>query len=187
VKPKNQNLAILPEGLKPGGKLPVVYHPEYNISFYGLEKIHPFDAGKWGKIFDILMSSGLLSATNFHMPREATKEQLLLVHSQSYLNKLKFCVILEVFLGYFYASGPTFQLTRERANRSAGAVCTWQAAGLALDHGWAIHLGGGFHHASADHGGGFCCYADITLAIQTLRGQGRISRAMIVDLDAHQA
>lgn len=27
-------------------------------------------------------------------------------------------------------------------------------------------LGGGFHHCSSDKGGGFCAYADITLAIK---------------------
>lgn len=26
--------------------------------------------------------------------------------------------------------------------------------------------GGGFHHCSSDRGGGFCAYADITLAIK---------------------
>ncbi|XP_008072044.1 histone deacetylase 11, partial [Carlito syrichta] len=46
---------------------------------------------------------------------------------------------------------------------------------------------GGFHHCSSDRGGGFCAYADITLAIKFLfeRVEG-ISRATIIDLDAHQ-
>ncbi|XP_064352266.1 histone deacetylase 11 isoform X4 [Camelus dromedarius] len=49
------------------------------------------------------------------------------------------------------------------------------------------HNGGGFHHCSSDRGGGFCAYADITLAIKFLfeRVEG-VSRATIVDLDAHQ-
>lgn len=29
-----------------------------------------------------------------------------------------------------------------------------------------FYLGGGFHHCSSDKGGGFCAYADITLAIK---------------------
>ena len=33
---------------------PIVYTPEYNIGFLGLEKLHPFDAGKWGKIYEFL-------------------------------------------------------------------------------------------------------------------------------------
>ncbi|XP_042147844.1 histone deacetylase 11 [Ixodes scapularis] len=188
IGPKSQDLVIRPEGLKPGTKLPVVYHPEYNISFYGLEKIHPFDAGKWGKIFDILKNSGLLNATNFHVPHEATKQELLLVHSQSYLNKLKWsayvATVTEVpFVAFLPNCMVQRRVLRPFRYQTAGTIL---AAGLALDHGWAVHLGGGFHHASANQGGGFCCYADITLAVQTLRGQGRIRRAMVVDLDAHQ-
>lgn len=61
------------------------------------------------------------------------------------------------------------------------------AGKLAVERGWAINIGGGFHHCSSDRGGGFCAYADITLAIKFLfdRVEG-ISRATIIDLDAHQ-
>ena len=56
-----------------------------------------------------------------------------------------------------------------------------------MDRGWAINVGGGFHHCSNDRGGGFCAYADITLSLNFLfeRVEG-VARAMIVDLDAHQ-
>ena len=59
---------------------------------------------------------------------------------------------------------------------------------LALEKKWAINIGGGFHHASGDSGGGFCVYADITLAVKHLRKYhgDRVQRVMIVDLDAHQ-
>lgn len=60
------------------------------------------------------------------------------------------------------------------------------AARLALEYQWAINLGGGFHHCSADKGGGFCAYADITLAIRFMQLLNLIKTAMIVDLDAHQ-
>lgn len=33
---------------------PIMYSPVYNIGFLGLEKLHPFDAGKWGRIFNYL-------------------------------------------------------------------------------------------------------------------------------------
>lgn len=33
---------------------PIIYSPEYNIGFLGLEKLHPFDAGKWGKVYGFL-------------------------------------------------------------------------------------------------------------------------------------
>lgn len=38
----------------PESKVPIVYDDIYNISFMGLEKLHPFDSCKWGRIIDIL-------------------------------------------------------------------------------------------------------------------------------------
>ena len=56
-----------------------------------------------------------------------------------------------------------------------------------MDRGWGINLGGGFHHCSAERGGGFCAYADITLAIKFLfQKNPKVKKAMIIDLDAHQ-
>ncbi|XP_077948639.1 histone deacetylase 11 isoform X3 [Gasterosteus aculeatus] len=134
----------------PRTALPIVYHPDYNITFMGLEKLHPFDAGKWGKVIHFLKEEQFVTDGNIVEALEATKEDLLVVHTQRYLNRLK-------------------------------------AAKLAVDRGWAINVGGGFHHCSSDKGGGFCAYADITLAIKFLfeRVEG-ISRATIIDLDAHQ-
>ncbi|KOB69522.1 Histone deacetylase 11 [Operophtera brumata] len=50
---------------------------------------------------------------------------------------------------------------------------------LALDRGWAINIGGGFHHCSADKGGGFCPYADITLLVRFLFNRNLADTAMI--------
>ena len=38
----------------PETRWPIVYSPRYNITFMGLEKLHPFDAGKWGKVISFL-------------------------------------------------------------------------------------------------------------------------------------
>ncbi|GBP86809.1 Histone deacetylase 11 [Eumeta japonica] len=60
------------------------------------------------------------------------------------------------------------------------------AGKLALERGWAINIGGGFHHCSGDHGGGFCPYADITLCVKMLQMHELVKNVMILDLDAHQ-
>ena len=43
---------------------PIIYSPEYNIGFLGLEKLHPFDAGKWGKVFQFLKGNCILIGYN---------------------------------------------------------------------------------------------------------------------------
>ncbi len=60
------------------------------------------------------------------------------------------------------------------------------ACRLALERGLAINLGGGYHHASAAKGGGFCVYADIPIAARIVRDEGPGRRVLVVDLDAHQ-
>ncbi|XP_067907897.1 histone deacetylase 11 isoform X3 [Heterodontus francisci] len=134
----------------PSTQWPIVYSPDYNISFLGLEKLHPFDSGKWGKIVHFLKEEKMINDETIVKAREAQEDDLLVVHTRRYLNKLK-------------------------------------AGKLAIDRGWAINVGGGFHHCSSEQGGGFCAYADITLAIKFLfeRVEG-VSKAMIIDLDAHQ-
>lgn len=61
------------------------------------------------------------------------------------------------------------------------------AGKLAIERGWSINVGGGFHHCWANKGGGFCAYADITLTIHfILNHYPNVERVMIIDLDAHQ-
>ena len=57
------------------------------------------------------------------------------------------------------------RLLEPMACASMGSV---DAACLALKNGWAINLGGGFHHATKCSGGGFCIYPDITFVTHYL-------------------
>src|SRR5687767_7894794 len=50
--------------------------------------------------------------------------------------------------------------------------------------GLAVHIGGGLHHAFANHGEGFCPFNDVAVAVRVLQRRG-IERAAIVDLDVH--
>jgi acetoin utilization deacetylase AcuC-like enzyme len=72
----------------------------------------------------------------------------------------------------------------ERSRRSAGA--TLGACREALASGCGINLAGGTHHAHRDHGAGFCVFNDAAVSIRTLLAEGRIERALVIDLDVHQ-
>jgi acetoin utilization deacetylase AcuC-like enzyme len=63
---------------------------------------------------------------------------------------------------------------------------TLAAARDALTCGIAGNLAGGTHHAFRDAGAGFCVLNDLAVAIQTLRRDGLIRRAAVIDLDVHQ-
>jgi acetoin utilization deacetylase AcuC-like enzyme len=59
------------------------------------------------------------------------------------------------------------------------------AAQLALRDNLAVNIGGGFHHAYPDHGEGFCVVHDVAVAIKRMHKDGKLTRAMTVDLDVH--
>ena len=46
-------------------------------------------------------------------------------------------------------------------------------------------MGGGFHHAHRDRGGGFCIFNDVAVAIRAQRAAGFDGRILVVDLDLH--
>uniref|UniRef100_A0A8C1LTK8 Uncharacterized protein n=1 Tax=Cyprinus carpio TaxID=7962 RepID=A0A8C1LTK8_CYPCA len=73
----------------PATCLPIVYSPEYNITFMGLEKLHPFDAGKWGKVIRFLKEEQFITDEIIVLAREASEADLLVVHTARYLNRLK--------------------------------------------------------------------------------------------------
>ena len=62
---------------------------------------------------------------------------------------------------------------------------TIQAALLALKTGWAINIGGGFHHAHKNRGGGFSFFNDYALATIELRKINPALKIYYIDLDAH--
>jgi acetoin utilization deacetylase AcuC-like enzyme len=55
-----------------------------------------------------------------------------------------------------------------------------------LETGLAANLAGGTHHAFPGHGEGFCLLNDVAVAIRVLQRDGRLRRALVVDLDVHQ-
>ena len=67
-----------------------------------------------------------------------------------------------------------------------GAGGTILTCRKALKYGLSINVGGGYHHAQSNTGGGFCFYCDVPIAIECLRREKRIKTALIVDTDAHQ-
>lgn len=172
----------------PLSKVPLIYSSSYDIAFLGIEKLHPFDSSKWGRICRFLISDGVLEKLCVVEPLEASKEDLLVVHSELYLNSLKsssnVSIIIEVPPVALLPNCLVQQKVLQPFRKQVGG--TILAAKLAKERGWAINVGGGFHHCCGDKGGGFCAYADISLCIHFAFTRLNISRVMIIDLDAHQ-
>jgi acetoin utilization deacetylase AcuC-like enzyme len=69
---------------------------------------------------------------------------------------------------------------------SLGAAGTTLAAREALRRGAAAHVGGGLHHAYADHAEGFCYLNDLAVAAGAVLHERLAERVAVVDLDVHQ-
>lgn len=171
----------------------VVYSRHYNIGFYGLERLHPFDTRKYGRVWRLLHQhfGRRLSEMKIATDRAASRDELLLVHSEAYLNKLRDSSYLARALEVPIVSRtPGWLVDRHVLKPMRWATRgTMQAAEAALDEGLAVNLSGGYHHAKPDEGEGFSIYADIGIAVASLRKQGRLSptdRFVYVDTDAHQ-
>uniref|UniRef100_A0A1I8PM92 Histone deacetylase 11 n=1 Tax=Stomoxys calcitrans TaxID=35570 RepID=A0A1I8PM92_STOCA len=177
------------EGNEVKPPLPIVYGKNYGVHFAKLEKLHPFDAQKGKNIKELLVKTQVVPLGKFYEPAEITKEELLHVHKEKYLRSLKWSlnvakiaeIPILVFVPNCWVQCGYLKPMRFQA---AGSI---MAGKLALEYGWAINLGGGFHHCCSYKGGGFCPYADITLLIQRVFAEeSHITQVMIVDLDAHQ-
>jgi histone deacetylase 11 len=167
--------------------IPLIYHPAYNITAFGLERLHPFDSRKYRRIHDSLVSRGLRRPRDFARPRPATRADLLAVHSPDYLRSLRspeiLARILEVpVVRRLPAWAIDWRILRPMRYATGGTVL---ACRLALERGIAVNLGGGYHHAAAGWGGGFCVYADAPLAAKLLHDEGKVGKVLVVNLDAH--
>jgi histone deacetylase 11 len=171
----------------------VVYSRHYNIGFFGLERLHPFDSRKYGRAWKCLRRrfGAVLRQIWVRPPRPVRREELLTVHQQDYLNRLrqpKYAASALEVPQLRYAPSWLIDWCVLRPMRWA-TMGTVVAARECLRHGFVVNLGGGYHHAKPGGGEGFCIYSDIALAIHFLRHEGLLAaddRVAYVDLDAHQ-
>jgi len=156
----------------------LIYHDGYDLNLGA----HVFPSQKYRMIRDKLLEEGVATQDDFLAPQPATDEDVLRVHSQDYVYKLKNGSLSR-----------TEEMRLEVPYSKKLIEACWLAAGgsilaarRALQDGWAANIGGGFHHACPDHGEGFCVIHDVAIAIRRLQFDGAIERAMVVDTDVHQ-
>jgi acetoin utilization deacetylase AcuC-like enzyme len=149
---------------------------------------HVFRTAKYRQVRERLLASGTAPPEAFLLPRPRGKPLLELVHSREYLEDL-------AFLRWTPRTASSeLPLTGEIVAWFETAVAgTATATELALVRGAALHVGGGFHHAFADHAEGFCYLNDTAVAARAALGDGgeppsgrRVHTVSVVDVDVHQ-
>jgi acetoin utilization deacetylase AcuC-like enzyme len=137
----------------------IVYHPKYESHYVTASVECPERIA--------VVHAALRDSYEFVAPQPAEEEDVLLVHTQGLLEATK-----------------RDALTYEVALLAVGGAL--QAARLGLDGAPSFGLirppG---HHASPDSHWGFCFFNNMAIAIERLRTDGLINRALILDIDLH--
>jgi len=155
----------------------LVYHPRYDLNLGA----HVFPSQKFRLLYELLLREEIAAQEDIVRPDRAADEDLLRVHTREWITKLKNGTL---------TANDVMKLEVPYSPELAEAV--WLAAGgtilagqLALRDGFASNLTGGFHHAHANHGEGFCAIHDVAIAIRRLQADGLIKKAIVVDTDVH--
>ena len=155
-----------------------VYSDEYYVDMGE----HVFPIEKYRLTYAALLEQGVLQPADVVEPTHPPEEDLLLVHDPQYLAHMR--RLASMGWGFLTPDTPVSPEILDKAILAAGG--TTLAARLALERGAALHLSGGFHHAFADHGEGFCYINDVAIAIRRRQKDGDIGTAAIIDCDLHQ-
>ena len=157
----------------------IYYSPYY---YADIGEGHVFPIRKFELVRDRLLAEGTLAADEIVEPKPAAVEDLLLVHTDDYITRLRHGELTakEIRkLGLPWSES----LVRRSFHAISGTI---NAARNCLTTGVASNLAGGTHHAYPDRGEGFCVLNDIAVAIRVLQREGLARRFLIVDLDVHQ-
>ncbi|GAB2772578.1 acetoin utilization deacetylase AcuC-like enzyme [Hymenobacter luteus] len=145
---------------------------------------HRFPMLKYELLPEQLLREGIVPESAFFLPQPPPDEHILRVHAADYYQRLR-----------------TGQLTRpeERATGFPWSPAlimrettilggTLECARRARQHGVALNIAGGTHHAFRGRGEGFCLLNDQAAAAAYLLAQPElgVERVLIVDLDVHQ-
>ena len=156
----------------------LVYHDGYDLRLFA----HVFPSQKFRLIRDALIAGGEADSSDILTPEPASDEDVLRVHTPEYVYKLMHGTL-----------SPAERMRMELPYSKELVEAFWLAAGgsilagrCALDDGFGVNIGGGFHHAYPDHGEGFCMIHDVAVAIRRLQADGAVARVLVVDTDVHQ-
>ncbi len=159
--------------------LKIAFSPIYK---YQLPEKHRFPMIKYELVPEQLLYEGTVSEANFFHPNPLTEAEILRTHDVQYWQKLKNQELSrkEVRVIGFPMRPDLVWRGRHIANG------TLQCAYFAQQHGVALNIAGGTHHAYANHGEGFCVFNDIAIAATELIHQHNFQRILVIDLDVHQ-
>jgi len=159
----------------------IVY--DESLKAYDFGPGHPFRGDRYVnfmRVFNELFQG--FEEFTFVKPVKASLEDLLLVHSKEYVDRIvEGCKRSRVY----DPDTPLRPNLEEAARLITGSSLT--AGELVMEGGFkkAVGIGGGMHHAKRDREGGFCIYNDVAILARKLLTRKDVKRVLILDTDVH--
>lgn len=164
-----------------GRQVDFIYSRKYQMELPGI----PHDTLRAERILTFLSEERLLSRRGVHSPYPASLKWLRRVHTEAYLESVHDPEVLVRVLGFRISDSQVDRMLELQRSMVGGTLLATRRA-LALGS-ISVNLGGGLHHAFADHGERFCVFNDVATAIHRERARGFDARVLVVDLDVHDS
>lgn len=163
--------------------LPLIYHPIY--SQLDLPEGHRYPIMKYHHLHQAVLeklgSEDWGGKIEFFQPTPLSTDEIKRVHCEEYVDLLVTGAMAAAKMRRIGFPWSEALITRTLTS-TAGTVLT---AEKALEHGIAIHLSGGYHHAHKDFGSGFCLFNDLAIAAKHMLDHEHVDKVMIIDSDVH--
>ncbi len=161
----------------------VIYRDEYRLYNFGPQ--HPFSPLRLEMLTSLLEALGVWRPPL--APPEATREEVLTVHSERLVRRVEAASRGErvpdlEHYGLGTGDTPVFP-GMDRAARILVGGTLEGARRILSGEKRVLQLGGGLHHAQYDRASGFCVYNDLSVAIRHLTRAGL--RVAYLDIDVH--
>lgn len=159
--------------------LKIAFHPIYK---HPLPAGHRFPMMKYELLPQQLVHEGTCTESNFFEPEIPNDKHIVAAHDAEY-----FYDLLNMKISAKASRKIGFPLSEDLVERERIiADGTLKGCHFALEHGIAMNIAGGTHHAYSDHGEAFCMLNDQAIGARYLQAQGLANKILIVDLDVHQ-
>jgi acetoin utilization deacetylase AcuC-like enzyme len=159
--------------------LKIAWAPSYVLP---LPPNHRFPMSKYEVLPQQLLYEGTVKESNFFSPVPLDESIIVRTHDPWYWSNLKNLSLSPKEVrrtGFPLTAG---LVTREVTIMNGTVLCTH----FAMEHGVAMNIAGGTHHAFTNRGEGFCLLNDIAIAAHYVLHNGMASQVLVVDLDVHQ-
>jgi acetoin utilization protein AcuC len=155
-----------------------------NMKQYDLGEGHPFRGDRFSTAMKFFADQGLFDLPNVVRvtPQPASKTDLLRVHDEKYVDLIFH--LAEEDKPYDLET-PVSRSILEAALLVVGSVVECGKAVAERRANRAIALGGGYHHAGRNYGGGFCLFNDVAVLVEFLKAKFGLKRFLILDYDVH--